>query len=258
MNLLDMAMGYGDKPYKKLPMRQPMWNQNVSAPAVSTSTAKVPVGRPTTYDDYVKTSYWDEKGGVHKDYSGNFNTRQNAIVENRLREARDNQGFKDLGGLAARIVSDPFDMVMSGLDYAKGDINGGEFALSLLPIISGGLFSKFKKTQNVVEQIDNPKPNFEDLLTDLTFKRAGLSNINSLDDINFGGNAKSPLSGFYGTPHESKYAAYLEQNNGMGTGRFVDYRKASIEDREYLGNREVMESPQKGYVTSFKLNPEYV
>jgi len=234
-----------------------MVNSTQKADATSVKTP-MPIKKKTLADNAPKQSYWDSKGNVRTDHSGTFDYRYNAKVDNAQREARDNQSAKELGELALRIVSDPIDVLLSSLEYAKGDINEGEFALSLLPFIGGGLFSKFKNAEKVIPKIENPKPNFEDLLIDLTFKRAGLSNINSLDDVNFSGNSKSPLSGFYGTPHESKYSAYLEQNNGMGTGRFVDYRKASIEDREYLGNREVMESPKKGYVTSFKLNPEYV
>lgn len=256
MNLLDMAMGYGDKP-KKLPTRPAMWMQGATAPSVSTSTAKVPVGRPTTYDDYVKTSYWDEKGGVHKDYSGNFNTRQNAIVENRLREARDNQGFKDLGGLAARIVSDPFDMVMSGLDYAKGDINGGEFALSMLPFIPGGLGGLLGKTRrlgnlsdfnNIVPEMkalsgQNMIEDGQDIL-----RRQWLDNISNKQPTRSQlAEQRAGADSFFGVPNASRqsilpsslwdlqvaYGADVFQNKGIYNKDFLFSKHSPLSDFDW-------------------------
>lgn len=172
-------------------------------------------------------------------------------------------------------LTNPFKVNFGGdrTGVAQESFNVGQFTGETAATAGAGAAAKVAK--NLVnkritrfagdmkkEVVATPKPkrdsDFDNALTELTFKRGGLANIKSLDDVNFNGNVKSPLSGFYGTPHEGKYSAYLERNNGMGTGRFVDYRKASIEDREYLGNREVMESPKKGYVTRFKLKPEYV
>ena len=52
MNPLERLMYIsGDKPPKKMPTRQPMWNQGYTEPSVNTATTRFPISNPTTYDE---------------------------------------------------------------------------------------------------------------------------------------------------------------------------------------------------------------
>jgi len=143
MNLLDIAMGYGDKP-KKLPTRQPMWMQGATAPSISTSVAKVPVGRPTTYDDSNPQAYkyFGTNGAIKTDWSRENDVRYNAKVDNELKARYDNQGLAQLGKFAGSIISDPLAFGVSAYDFMQDPswLNAGALGLdAFTPGNVGGL-----------------------------------------------------------------------------------------------------------------------
>lgn len=162
---------YDDPPKKKLfdssaesSMERLLGIVNNTQKADATSVKMpIPIEKKTLADNAPKQSYWDSKGNVRTDHSGTFDYKYNAKVDNAQREARDNQSAKELGELALRIVSDPIDVLLSSLEYAKGDINEGEFALSLLPFIGGGLFKASKSLDKIDDVIDTSKPTLKPL-----------------------------------------------------------------------------------------------
>lgn len=131
----------------------------------NTSVKTVAPVKPKTYDDFNLQAYkyLNSKGENRTDWSRENDVRYNAKVDNELKARSDNQVLAQLGELALRVTSDPVDMLLSSLEYAKGDINGGEFALSLLPIVSGGLFKAGKSLSKIDDVIDTSKPTLKPL-----------------------------------------------------------------------------------------------
>ena len=170
-------------------------------------------------------------------------------------------------------ITDPFKVNFAGnrTGIKQESFNIGQLTGETAATIgTGAIINKTKRLTGSVkkEVIPTSKPkdyninspaDFQEALKELTFKRGGLYDIKSLDDVKFNGHSQTPLTGFYGTPHESKFRTYLEQDGGFKTGRMIDPRSPSyIENEKYLHHPEVRDSPQRGFVTSFKLNPEYL
>ena len=122
MNPLERLMYVsGDKPPKKMPTRQPMWNQGYTEPSVNTATPRLPVRNPTTYDDYNPQAYkyLNSKGDIRTDWSRENDVRYNAKVDNELKARYDNQGLAQLGKFAGSVISDPLALGISAYDYIQ-------------------------------------------------------------------------------------------------------------------------------------------
>jgi len=134
MNPLERLMYVsGDKPPKKMPTRQPMWNQGYTEPSVNTATPRLPVSRPTTYDDYNPQAYkyFGTNGAIKTDWSRENDVRYNAKVDNELKARYDNQGLAQLGKFAGSVISDPIALGMSAYDFAQDPswLNAGALGL---------------------------------------------------------------------------------------------------------------------------------
>jgi len=172
MNPLERLMYVsGDKPPKKMPTRQPMWNQGYTEPSVNTATPRLPVSRPTTYDDYNPQAYkyFGTNGAIKTDWSRENDVRYNAKVDNELKARYDNQGLAQLGKFAASVISDPLALGVSAYDYIQDPswANAGALGLDTFTPGNVGGFLKgmaeagtiglaareFSRDKNVVSKI---------------------------------------------------------------------------------------------------------
>ena len=114
MNLLDMALG-GDKPYKKLPTRQPMWNQGYTEPSVNTAT-------PSIYSTGL----------------GLPNVKKEVVIRPKPKDSSAYMPYnpsRDTWGEVAKfgtsLLADPIALGMSAYDFAKEPswLNAGALGL---------------------------------------------------------------------------------------------------------------------------------
>ena len=270
MNLLDMALG-GDKP-KKLPTRQPMWNQGYTTPPVSTAT-------PTAYSTGVNFPNVKKEVVITpkpKDYGPGGNPYSPLPLDKEF-------GLRTAGGMIPGIGEgiDAYDLQNS---VRQGDpLGAGLSLLSLALPFVGGLGKYGSKIKNAFS-LDNIVPemraiNFgntlntknlstnqlsaglndlsfeKDILTpyieelflkndyfpNATFKRGSGVHLPNVEDIDFGG-FKKPQAGFYST-----------DANNIDVALQYLYNKVVIpkEFEPYTNNID-------GFVQSFKLNPDKI